>query len=74
MIIEMATKYKPTEEVEGKEGYVRDYITGKLVRARPEETDARQIFGKRLVEEYGYLKEQIQTVPEFYIHKGSQRI
>jgi len=61
-------------EPEEKEGYIKDYITGKLLREKPEEVEARQIFEKRLVEEYGYSKGQIQTVPEFWIQKGSQKI
>lgn len=67
-----ARLFKTTVKVEGKEGYVKDYLTEKLVRAGPEELDARQIFEKRLVEEYGYLKNQISGAgEEFYIQKGS---
>lgn len=64
--------FKPTIEVGDKAGYIKDYITGKLVRVRPEEVEARQIFEKRLVEEYGYSKDQIEI--EFLIQKGSQKI
>jgi len=75
----MEANYKPkkekiTAEPEEKEGYVRDYITGQYVRRRPEEVEAKQILAKRLVEEYGYSKDQIQTFPEFYIQKGSTKI
>jgi len=56
-----------------KEGYVKDYVTGRLLRKSPEE-EVRQLFEKRLVEEYGYSKDQIQSVPEFFIQKGSTKI
>lgn len=65
-------EYTPTEEIEEKEGYIRDYLTGKLIRAKPEETEARQVFIRRLVEEYGYPKEHIKK--EFMIKKGSKKI
>lgn len=52
--------------------YFPDFITGKPVRATPEEVEARQVFERRLVEEYGYAKSQIQ--PDFPIQKGSQLI
>jgi len=62
----MPKEYKPTEE-EVKEGYVRDYISGQLVKAGPEELEATQVFSKILVEDYGYLKDQIQTRPQFRV-------
>ncbi len=52
---------------------VVDYITGKRLPATPEER-VRQIMVQKLVEEYGYSPDQIQTVPEFYITKGSKKI
>ncbi len=64
--------FKPTIEVGDKAGYIKDYITGKLVRVRPEEVEARQLFERRLVEEYGYSKDQMEI--EFLIQKGSQKI
>jgi len=67
-------EYKPTEEIEVKEGYVKDPVTGKLVKATPERIEAKIIFAERLLSEYGYSKEQIQTFPEFYIQKGSTKI
>jgi len=54
-----------------KEGYVIDYATGRELRERPEE-EARQIFEKKLIDEYGYSKEQIEI--EFLIQKGSRKI
>lgn len=64
-------EYKPTEELETKEGYVRDFLTNRLIRLRPEE-QVRQIMLMRLVQEYEYPKEWIKT--EFEIQKGSKRI
>jgi len=68
----MPREFKPTEEVT-KEGYVQD-VTGEWLRATPEVMDAKKVFADRLVNEFGYTPEQIQTKPEFYIKKGSQRI
>lgn len=64
-------EYKPTEELETKEGYVRDFLTNRLIRLKPEE-QTRQIMLMRLVQEYEYPKEWIRT--EFEIQKGSKRI
>lgn len=53
-----------------KKGYILDYLTGEEVKSTPEEV-TRQIFEKRLVEEYGYSKGQIKGAgQEFYIKKG----
>jgi type I restriction enzyme M protein len=52
-----------------KPGYIRDYISGKPVKATPEETEAVQVFARRLVEDYGYSKSQIQTRPQFRVRK-----
>lgn len=54
-----------------KKGYVTDYATGRQLRERPEE-ESRQIFEKRLVDEYGYSKDQLEI--EFLIQKGSRKI
>jgi len=64
-------EYKPTEELEAKEGYVKDFLTNRLIRLTPEE-QVRQIILMRLVQEYEYPKEWIKT--EFEIQKGSKRI
>ncbi len=64
-------EYKPTEELEAKEGYVNDFLTNRLIRLTPEE-EVRQIMLMRLVQEYEYPKELIKT--EFEIQKGSKRI
>jgi len=49
------------------EGYIADYVSGQLVKSGPEEVEAVQIFSRRLIEEYGYSKDQIQTRPQFRI-------
>jgi len=54
-----------------KKGYVTDYATGRQLRERPEE-ESRQIFEKKLIDEYGYSKDQLEI--EFLIQKGSNRI
>lgn len=56
-----------------KKPEIMDYITGRNLQATPEER-VRQIMVQRLVEEYGYSPKQIQTVPEFYITKGTKKI
>lgn len=50
-----------------KEGYIIDYISGKQVKASPEEVEATQVFSRILVEDYGYPKEHIQTRPQFFV-------
>ena len=44
--------------------YLKDFVSGKRVRATPEQTQAVQVFARRLVEDYGYRKEQVQTQPQ----------
>ena len=46
---------------------VTDFISGRQVRATPEEVDAVQVFARRLVEDYGYEKEQVQTHPQYRV-------
>ena len=54
---------------ESKTGYLIDYISGEEVKATPEELEAVQVFARRLVEDYGYEKSQIQTHPQFRVRK-----
>lgn len=51
-------------------GYIFDYISGKRVKATPEETEAVQIFSKRLVEDFGYDKNQIVTHPQYRVSRN----
>jgi len=62
-----------TSIIEVKLPLIEDFITGKPLPATPEEK-VRQIFTRKLVKEYNYSPDQIQTVPEFLIQKGSQKI
>lgn len=57
------------EKKEPKEGYIFDYISGQEIKATPEEIEATQIFSKRLVEEYEYDKENIQTRPQYFVRR-----
>jgi type I restriction enzyme M protein len=54
---------------EPKSGFLEDFISGELVRASPEEIDAVQVIARRLVEDYGYTKRQIQTHPQFRVRR-----
>lgn len=67
------SKKKPTAAaappVELKAGYVSDFISGQSVKDTPEERDAVQVFSRRLVEDYGYPKEHIQTRPQFRVRR-----
>lgn len=50
-----------------KEGYIKDFISGKEVKATPEEVEAVQVFAKQLVEDYSYPEDHIQTRPQFRV-------
>jgi type I restriction enzyme M protein len=52
-----------------KQGYIVDFITGELIRDTSEERDAVQIFARRLVEDYEYPKDEIQTHPQYRVRK-----
>jgi len=49
------------------EDQIVDFISGELIKTGPEEVEAVQVFARRLVEEYGYSREQIQTRPQLRI-------
>ena len=58
-----------TESHEGRvevipAGYIADFISRLPVRATAEEVDAVQVFSRRLVEDLGYSREQVQTRPQ----------
>jgi type I restriction enzyme M protein len=50
-------------------GFLTDFVSGRQVRATPEEVDAVQVFARRLVEDYGYPKAHLQTRPQFRVRK-----
>ena len=52
------------------DGFIRDFITGELVKAGPEEVEATQVFSRRLVVELGYDVSQIQTRPQFRVKES----
>lgn len=51
-------------------GTITDYISGREVKATREEYEAVQVFAKRLVEDFGYKKSQIQTHPQFRVRSS----
>src|ERR1700674_4210418 len=51
-------------------GCLFDYISGKQVKATPEEKEAVQIFSRRLVEDFGYEKTQIATHPQYRVSRS----
>lgn len=59
----------PDPNGELRPGYLCDYISGKAVRATSEETEAVQVFSRRLVEEFGYARECITTRPQFRVRR-----
>jgi type I restriction enzyme M protein len=63
------TSDAPTDATppEAGPGFVTDYISGLPVRAAPEEINSVQVFSRRLVEDYGYDRKQIQTRPQYRV-------
>jgi type I restriction enzyme M protein len=57
------------DQIDSDTGKIRDFISDEWVEATPEEVEAVQVFARRLVEDYGYPKEQIQTHPQFRVRK-----
>ena len=47
--------------------HITDFISGRKIKATPEEIDAVQLFSKQLVEDYHYPKKHIQTKPQFRV-------
>lgn len=64
-------RYKTAEGFETT-GYIKDYLTGEYIPAKPENVEAKIVFEERLHKEYGYDLKQMQ--PEFKIQKGSTLI
>lgn len=47
--------------------YIIDFVSGNQVKGTPEEIEAVQPFSKKLVEDYGYPKENIITHPQYRV-------
>jgi type I restriction enzyme M protein len=50
-----------------REGYISDFISGKLIRDTPEEREAVQVYSMALVNDYGYPRDHIQTRPQYRV-------
>lgn len=50
-------------------GYIKDYVSGLPVRVTPEESQAVQVFARRLVEDFGYPVDHITTRPQFRVRR-----
>ena len=46
------------------DGHIIDYISGNQVKGTPEKIEAVQPFARKLVDDYGYPKENIMTHPQ----------
>lgn len=71
-VTRMKTKRRKSSDADGEvitsqTRFLTDFISGEQVRETPEEVDAVQIFSRRLVEDYGYDKNQIQTRPQYRV-------
>ena len=64
---QMESQSDETATSKPKRGQIRDFISGRLIRATPEELDAVQVFSVRLVEDFGYPREVITTRPQFHV-------
>lgn len=51
-------------------GFVTDFVSGREVRGTPEEIQAVQVFARRLVEDYDYPKNRIQTHPQYRVRRS----
>jgi type I restriction enzyme M protein len=50
-----------------KRGTIRDYLSGKMVQATPEELEAVQVMSRRLVEDFGYPISHLRTRPHWRV-------
>lgn len=50
-----------------RRGKIRDYVSGRMVQATPEELEAVQVMSRRLVEDFGYPIEHLQTRPQWRV-------
>lgn len=52
---------------EAPHGKLRDYISGEVLQAKPEEMYAVQPFARQLVEDYGYPRADVRTRPQWHV-------
>lgn len=50
-------------------GSLVDFISGRTVRATPEEVEAVQVFARRLVEDFNYPRSHITTRPQYRVRR-----
>ena len=60
----------PAPQTEHDTRFLTDFVSGKRVRATAEQRHAVQVFARRLVEELGYSREQLQTQPQFRVRSA----
>jgi len=63
-----------SEEVKKRTDTIVDFISGQVIKVSPEEIEATQVFSKKLVEDFGYERNQIQTRPQFKIKQSPSGI
>ena len=63
-----------SEQTKKRVETIVDFISGQVIKANPEEIEATQVFSKKLVEDFGYGKNQIQTRPQFKIKQSPSGI
>ena len=57
----------PEQSKMPKEGYLYDYVSGKEIKATPEELHAVQVFSRILHLDYGYPTSHLQTRPQWHV-------
>lgn len=72
MADKIITKEDLIQDTSASEEKLFDFITSKEIPNKPENREAKVPFEKRLVEEYGYSKKDME--PEYRIQKGSTLI
>ena len=53
-----------------RSGYTWDYVSGKQIRATPEQVDAVQVLSRRLIEDLGYPRTHLQTQPQYRVRRS----
>lgn len=58
------------KEAPVRDGYIVDIISGKEIRATPEEISSVQVFAQQLLEDYGYPRSHIRTNPQWRVRRS----